>query len=221
MMIRNRAAAASTILLAMLALPGCFSLSRDSPPRQHYVLGSVLPAPEAAAPPVDAGLVGLRTPALADYLATPFMVIRRGNHRVEFDEFHRWGEDLPRGFSRALASHLSSRMPAQRVLVVPWPTGTHPEHLLQVQLLRFEGVAPDGAPGGTGSAHLVATWEILGSAGAVVLARGTTEVLDDGWVVGDFDALVQMLDAGIGTLAGEIAVELERVRATAAPAGLP
>jgi len=216
---RNRAIPA-TILLAALSLPGCFSLSRESPPRQHYVLGSALPAQETAPLPIDAGVVGLRAPALADYLATPFLVVRRGNHRIEFDEFHRWGEDLPRGFSRTLASHLGSRMPAHRVIVVPWPTGTHPEHLVQVQLLRFEGVAPDGAQGGRGSAHLIATWEILGSAGAVVLARGTTEVVDDGWVVGDFDALVRMLDAGIGTLAEDIAIALERVRGTAAPADL-
>jgi len=216
---RNRAISA-TILLAVLSLPGCISLSRDSPPRQHYVLGLALPVQEAAAPPMDAGLVGLRVPALADYLATPFLVVRRGTHRIEFDESHRWGEDLPRGISRTLASHLASRMPAHRVIVVPWPTGTHPEHLVQVQVLRFEGVAPDDAQGGRGAAHLIATWEILGVGGTVVLARGTTEVLDDGWVVDDFDALVRMLDAGIGTLAEDIAFELERVRGAAAPADL-
>jgi uncharacterized protein len=203
------------LLFALLLSPaGCFSLSHDAPPQQHYVLGADGP-PELAAPPRDrpladfsGHLVGLRPPRMAEYLATPFIVVRRGSHQVEFSEYHRWGEDLGRAINRTVAVRLAALAPSHRVERAPWPSGTSPELLIQLQILRFEGVGPERSESGEGEAHLLATWEILRPLDGAVLGRGTTEVREGGWSVGDFDGLVRLLDSGLATLAGELAVSL-------------
>ncbi|MDT8341095.1 MAG: PqiC family protein [Longimicrobiales bacterium] len=204
----------------LLALPGCFSLSRGAPAQKHYVLGTgthVVPAGNeapaetgAAGSPSAIPRIGLRAPKLADYLATPSIVVRRGVHRIGFSEFDRWGEDLARGVSRSLAGHMTARLPAHRVEPAPWPPGARPELMIQVHLLRFEGVAPGDTLAGVGEAHLVATWEILSSREGDKLVAGTTNVRSAGWMVGDFDGLVALLDAALATLAEDIILAMER-----------
>jgi uncharacterized lipoprotein YmbA len=166
--------------------------------------------------------VGLRLPRLADYLASPFVVLRRGTHRIEFSDLDRWGEDLAEGINRRLAGQMALLAPNSRFDRAPWPVGAVPDQIVQLQILRFEGVAPEGpAIAQVGEAHLLASWEIFRSGDNVLLARGITEVRTPGWTVGDFGALVGMLDAGIGTLAEEILDEIEETlvleRATTPP----
>jgi len=225
--------AAVILISAILLLSGCFSLSRDAPPQQHYVLGGgvsdtrdtpelVIGADQDAAPT----LVGLRPPRMADYLANPFLVVRYGTHRVEFSEFHRWGEELGRGINGTLALLLSEEAPGLRAVAAPWPTGAMPEYLVQLQVLRFEGVVPEnaGAPGtgdrgaergesvpGSGSSHLRASWEIIRQRDGATVARGTTDVLEPGWTPGEHGELVRRLDAAVATLAGDLAEALARV----------
>jgi uncharacterized lipoprotein YmbA len=212
-LIRNRTI--QLLLFALLLSPaGCFSLRHDAPPQQHYVLGAGGP-PELAASPADrpvtdpnGQLIGLRPPRMADYLVTPFIVVRRGSHQVEFSEYHRWGEDLGRAINRTVAVRLAALAPSHRVERAPWPSGTSPALLIQLQILRFEGVGPERSESGEGEAHLLATWEILRPLDGAVLGRGTTEVREGGWSVGDFDGLVRLLDSGLATLAGDLAVSL-------------
>jgi uncharacterized protein len=198
----------------LLALSGCFGLSRGGPAQEHYVLGTggqaerpALGQQPAAAP----AMIGLRPPRLAEYLASPFIVVRRGTHRVEFSESHRWGEVLARGINRTLAAHLGTRSPAHRVEAAPWSPGAQPEYLIQVHVLRFEGVAPEASMSRAGEAHLLATWEILRSRDGSVLVSGTTEVRSSGWTVGDFARLVGLLDDGLATLAEDLVLGLEQV----------
>jgi len=207
------------LFATFLSLAGCFSLSREAPLQQHYVLG-VGGAPDHAAPPADrpgedvsGHVIGLRPTRLADYLASPFIVIRRGAHQVEFSEYHRWGEDLSRAINRTVAGHLAALAPPHRVEAAPWPTGTAPDHVIQVHILRFEGVARDDSVNGEGEALLLATWEILSRLDGAVLSRGTTEVREGGWSVGDFDGLVRLLDAGLEVLAEDLALALDRALA--------
>jgi uncharacterized protein len=217
--------AAIVLISAILLLSGCFSLSRDAPPQQHYVLGGsvqdsrdtpglVVGADEAAATTV----VGLRPPRMADYLATPYLVVRYGTHRVEFSEFHRWGEELGRGISGTLALLLTEEAPTIRAVAAPWPTGTLPEYLVQLQVLRFEGVASEDAEGATasltGSSHLRASWEIIRPLDGTTVARGTTDVQEPGWTLGNHADLVRRLDAALGTLAGDLGEALARVIAS-------
>lgn len=201
-------------LATLLSLTGCFSLSRHTPPQRHYVLG-VGEAPERAAAPADrlaAGpdghVVGLRPPRLADYLASPFIVVRRGAHEVEFSEYHRWGEDLGRAINRTVAGRVAARASPHRIEVAPWPAGTSPDRVIQMHILRFEGVAREDFLNHEAEAHLLVTWEILRALDGAVLAGGTTEVREEGWSLGDFDGLVGLLDAGLEILARDLALAL-------------
>lgn len=213
--IRTTTKALRTLLpFVLLALPGCFSLSHGAPSQRHYVLGADAPAEREALveqTAVDTDVIGLRPPRLADYLASPFIVVRRGTHRIGFSEFERWGEELARGMSRTLAGHMAVRSPAHRVESAPWPPGIRPDYLVQLHVLRFEGVAPDDTPATTGEAHLLATWEILDPGDEAILASGTTELRSPGWTVGDFDGLVGLLDAALDSLAEDLVLGLERV----------
>lgn len=208
----------------LLALPGCFSMSHGAPSQRHYVLGAdgqaereTLVEQTAA----EAAVIGLRPPRLAEYLASPFIVVRRGTHRIGFSEFERWGEDLARGINRTLAGHMVARSPAHRVESAPWPPGVRLDYLIQLHVLRFEGVAPEDPLDPAGEAHLLATWEIVRSRDGAVLLSGTTQVRSDGWTVGDFDGLVSLLDGGLGTLADDLVVGLERAPASADAPDVP
>ncbi|MEX2529669.1 MAG: PqiC family protein [Gemmatimonadota bacterium] len=216
--------AASALVPAILLLSGCFSLSRDAPPQQHYVLGAgATDAPELVVGTDETALptlVGLRPPLIADYLATPYLVVRHGSHRVEFSEFHRWGEDLGRGINRTVALLLTQAAPELRGVAAPWSTGAMPAYLVQLQVLRFEGAVPEEAvatgadpPPGSGSSHLEVAWEIIQPRDGATVARGSTEVIEPGWTVGDHAALVQRLDSALGILAGELAEAFDRVLA--------
>lgn len=202
-------------LLLASALVGSWAcgLSRNAPPQQHYVLGGGT-EPDMAAPagePGDSGdvVIGLRPPRLAAYLDAPFIVIRRAPHRVELSEFHRWGEELERGISRAVAGHLAAGAPSLRIEMAPWAPGVQPDYLIQIDVLHFEGVVP-GPDALVGEAYVQANWEILRPQDGTLVSRGTTDVRED-WTVGDFDALVSRLDQGLATLTEALRAELERV----------
>jgi len=204
------------LLAVLLALSGCFSLSRGAPPQQYYVLGGGRQSDEAlpAVAPVavgDSAVIGLRPPLLAEYLATPFIVVRAGPNRVDFSEFDRWGEDLARAIHLSVASHIEAGAPGWRVEIAPWPSQMQPEYLIELRVLHFEGVAPANPGASVGEAHVLVTWEILRRQGEVVLLRGVTEVRETGWVVGDFDGLVSLLDTGLGTLAETLTAGLKSV----------
>lgn len=198
------------LLSTVLALAGCFSLSRGAPPQNYYVLGAggETESAEEAAGTADA-VIGLRPPRIAEYLAAPYIVIRSGDHQVGFSQFDRWGETLASGVNRAVAGHMVSQAPRLRVEVAPWPEGVRPDYLVQLHLTRFEGVAPADPSASEGEAHLRASWEILRRQGSVRVASGTTEVREAGWTVGDFDGLVVLLEAGLATLAQDLVAALE------------
>jgi uncharacterized protein len=216
--------AAIILISAILLLSGCFSLSRGAPPQQHYVLGGglVVDNDQEATPT----LVGIRPPRMADYLANPYLVVRHGTHRVEFSEFHRWGEDLGRGISGTLSLLLPGEIPGIRAAAAPWPTGYLPEYLVQLHILRFEGVVPaddvattpDSPP--TGSSHLRAAWEIVRPLDGATVGRGTTDVLEPGWTPGDHAELVRRLDAALRALARELGESLARVISESAAEGV-
>ncbi|MDT8369646.1 MAG: PqiC family protein [Longimicrobiales bacterium] len=208
------------LFCSLASLTGCFSLSHGTPVQKHYVLG----APDANSPrdgqmegvpeSVAITVIGLRPPRVADYLDNAYIVVRHGTHRVGFSEFDRWGEELARGVHRTLADRIAARSPAHHVEMVPWPSGTRPEHVIQVHLQRFEGVMPPDTLSTDGEAHLLATWEILDPRGGAVEMTGTTDVRSGGWTAGDFDALVGLLDAALDVLAEDLVLGLERVRSS-------
>ncbi len=195
----------------LLALSGCYSLSRNAPLQQHYVLGASERTENATSAVRTPSIlvIGLRPPRLAGYLGTPYIVVRKGVHQVRFSEFDRWGEDLARGINRTVAGHMVARSPSHRVEAAPWPPGDRPDVLIQLHVLRFEGVAPEDPQTMEGEAHVQVAWEILRPEGGALLGRGLTEVRANGWTVGDFDGLVSLLDRGLATLAADLVLALE------------
>jgi uncharacterized lipoprotein YmbA len=213
-MMAVRTLAARLLLTATLAgTAGCFSLSRDTPAIQRYVLSGATPL--AAAPHDPAGMtLGLRRPGLAGYLATPSIIVRRGEHGIGTSEYHRWGEDLALSISRAVASHLTASAPVAAVSVAPWPVRAEHHFLVQLHVARFEGVADSALAATHGAAQLSATWEIVHPVDGRVLARGATAYRREGWRVGDHAALVTLLEDGLASLAGEVVACAQRISRT-------
>ncbi len=202
------------ILLGLLLLTGCFSLSRDEPPQRRYVLGGQeQPQNRMPTENLEGLSVGLRQVQLAEYLESPFILVREGPNRVGFSEFHRWGEQLSGGINRAVAYYLAARAPFGAVDVVPWPPRKAHDFLIQLHIERFEGLAPEEQTAPEGAVSMLATWEIICSEDGVVLSRGTTDYRRRGWTVGDYDSLVTLLDAGLSILADDLVASLNQVAA--------
>jgi uncharacterized protein len=188
----------------LIGLTGCFSLGRGEPMQQHFVLGGAAQQQNVAASRDLTGLaIGVRRLQISPYLETPLIVVRRGPHQIGFSEFHRWGERLDGGINQAVAGYLSTRAAFRGVDVAPWPVRERYDYIVQLHVLRFEGMAPEDEAATRGEAHLLATWEILGHDGAV-LARGTTDYRDRDWRVGDFPGLVASLDHGLSELSEDL-----------------
>lgn len=219
-------------VLLLAVLPGCFSLGRTSPTLEQYVIGGARPA-DTVAPiaGLDGLAVGVRRLDLADYLASPAIVVRRGSHEVLTSDFHRWGEDPADGINRAVARHLAAAAPFRTVDVAPWAVRSAYDYLVQLHVTRFEGVVPAGSSPmagategtGEGAAHVRASWEIIRQQDETVLARGATDYRVEGWRVGDYAALVALLDGGLAVLARDVAVAIGGLAAggpaDAAPTG--
>ena len=202
----------SMFSLALIALAGCFGLNRGDPSQSHFVLGLGLePVDAEGAGPtgeVPGIAVGLRPLRLAEYLQSPLIVVRRGAHRIEFSEFQRWGETLDQGINRTVAGYMAGREPFRSVEYAPWPIRSEHDYVIQLQILRFEGLAPDGPVATVGEALVLASWEILRGADGALLSSGTTEYHGPGWTVGDYDGLVSLLETGLSKLADDLVAAL-------------
>lgn len=204
------------LLVCVLVSPtGCFKLSRDTPVLHQYVLAGGGAQAEATAPQrVGGTTIGVRRLDLATYLASPAIVVRRGGHQVVTSEYHRWAEDPMHGITRALATHLAAISSVGAVDVAPWSARALHDYLLQLHVSRFEGVADSLAT--QGEAQMLATWEIIRPLDGAVLARGSTDYRQRGWDVGDYGALVRMLDAGLRDVSNDVITCIARL-----PSGAP
>jgi uncharacterized lipoprotein YmbA len=200
------------VSFVLCTLAGCFSLSRDTPPLEQYVLGGATVTEGAASSQDLAGLtIGVRRLDLAPYLATLAIVVRRGPHQIVLSEYHRWSEDPGAGITRAVAGYLAASEPIRAVDVAPWPLRSQYDYLIQLHVSRFEGLAPEEASATEGEVHMLATWEILRQRDEAVLARGATDYRERGWRVGDYRGLVTLLDRGLNALARELVTCLASV----------
>lgn len=206
---------------ALIGLPGCVSLGRTEPPQEHYVLGARAVPPDVAPPGSVSDLaIGVRRLKVASYLASSFMVVRRGANQVDFAEFQRWGEPLEAGINRVVAGALVAHG-FRDVAVAPWPAQARYDYVIQLDVVRFEGLATEGPDSVEGGVHLLATWEISRPLDGSVLARGTTDYQRQGWSVGDYPGLVTLLDAGLGVLAGDLATALAGLPPVMDPSRVP
>ena len=201
------------LLIALAGLTGCFSLGRETPEEKHFVLGG-RPMPDTLVPFQQlSGLrIGIRQLQLAEYLESPLIVVRHGQHQIRFSEFNRWGGTVSSGVNRAVAGYLKALAPFGSVDIAPWAArGTH-DYLIQVHLLHLEGLASEEPTDIEGGAHVRASWEIISPQDGTVLARGTTDHKVSGWTVGDYAGLLHLLDAGVWKLSRDLATALAELR---------
>jgi hypothetical protein len=160
--------------------------------------------------------VGLRRPRLASYLDASRIVTRSGPNAIRFSDFHRWGEDLDQAINRVVAINLEEKPGIQSVEVVPWPEGARFDHIIQLRILRFEGVGPpppgpeadDDVPPPTGHSQMVARWTIFGPDGTDPEAQGLTRHREEGWPVTDYADLAARLDTSLAVLADDLGSRL-------------
>jgi len=153
---------------------------------------------------------------LAPYLATPAIVMRRGEHEIVTSEFHRWGEALGDGINHTIAAYLMYTPSVARANVAPWPARTQHDYLVQLHVSRFEGVIESAAT--TGIVHVRSTWDIIRPVDGALLVRGMTDYRDGRFTIGDYEGLVSELNIALGLVARDIRACLGRFRSDSAPA---
>ena len=208
-------------LIGLLAV-GCVRLLEPRPSNtKYYLLESRLESESAAAS--NTGLrVGLRKPRLADYLDTPTIVTRHGDNEIHFSEFHRWGEDLGAALNRVSGLNLEAQPGIASVEVVPWPKGATFDYVVQLRVLRFEGVGPpppgpdadNDAPVPKGHSHMTVAWTVFGPEGDDIRTQGRTQHRIDDWPVTDYAALVSHLDSSLVVLAEDVRKQLQTLAST-------
>ncbi len=216
MIMRTQVRARCLLAIAMsFALAGCVKLARESPRLQLYVLGTgssgTMPTATAGASPAARGafIVGLQRVELASYLSTPSVMIRRGANQLVRSEFHRWGGELDQGINRAVSAYLAESPRVRDVDVAPWTARARHDVLVQLHVMRFEGVVADSTST-DGRVHVMAGWDIIRPFNGAVLVRGRTEDRDGAFRVGDYSGLVTGLDAALSRVARDIGTCLAR-----------
>lgn len=199
-----------------LVLTGCVRfLEPRSSNITYYLLDNSV---EADTPSTDTtGLrVGFRQPQIASYLDASRIVSRQGPNTVRFSDVHRWGEDLDQALNRVVAVSLEEKEGIQSTEVVPWPQGASFDYVVQLRVLRFEGVGPPPDPEvddedtvREGHSQIAVRWTILGPDGENVRARGLTRHREDGWTVNDYADLASKLGASLNVLAEDLSTQLQ------------
>jgi uncharacterized lipoprotein YmbA len=201
--------------LLALSVAGCVRLLEPrASDATYYLLDR---AQQTGASTLDTArlTVGLREPRLASYLDPTRIVTRRGSHQINFAEFHRWGEDLDRGINRTVAQNLETRSGIRSVEAVPWPEGSTFDYVVELHILRFEGVGPppdpeadDDAPAPEGHSQMAVQWAIRHPKADTILARGQTRHRTDDWRVNNYEALVEHLGRGLDVLVDDVGTRL-------------
>jgi len=159
--------------------------------------------------------IGLRRVELASYLDDTRIVTRHEPNTVHFSDLHRWAEDLNRGLNRVIALNLESRDNIQSVDAVPWPQNTAFDYVVQLRVLRFEGVGPrppgpdDDAPIPEGHSQMVVRWTIVDPDGETTRAQGLTRHREDNWLVSDYADLAAKLDTSLVVLSNDLGDRLQ------------
>lgn len=207
--------------LTTLVLGSCVRLLEPRPSNtQYYLLESARPGSTTTAS--DPGLhIGLRKPRVAEYLNTPGIVTRQGPNELHFSEFHRWAENLGPLINRVVAQNLAAQPGVQLVEVVPWPRGTTFDYVVQLRILRFEGVGPpppspnaDPEPAQQGHSQMTVAWTVFGPEGDSVRTTGRTHQQLQGWPPADVSDLVSKLDSSLVVLTHDLHDKLHTLSTT-------
>lgn len=214
--LRRLGLCAVAVGLIALSITGCVRLLEPRASDATYYLLSEPQSWETQSSDTTGLAVGLRQPRLASYLTATRIVTRRGPHQIRFSEFHRWGEDLNRGINRTLAQALASQDGIRSVETVPWPKGATFDYIVHLHVHSFEGIGPppnpeadEDDPPPEGYSRMAVDWTILDAEDETMLARGVTRHQEEGWHVGDYEALASNLGTALTVLSDEIGARLK------------
>jgi uncharacterized lipoprotein YmbA len=192
---KSRAKILIQIVVALLALPACFSAcAGKSATSQFYVLSS-LPQPVLSA--AEGTVIGVFPVSMPDYLDRPQIVTRVSDNEIKLDEFRRWAEPLKDSFTRALVQNLSTLLKTAKVIKTTQSTGSLMSLQVAVEVVQF-----DGALGG--DVVLIAKWGLFEPDGRkLLLGKGSTFKEPTG--AATYEALVAAESKAVAALSREIA----------------
>lgn len=193
-------AGAALLLTASCSIP---IPQAEGDPTRYYIL-STNDVP-AAKPVAGAPSVHLREVEVASYLTARPMIVRRGEHEIEFRDFARWGESLDVGIGRVLREELIARGAAATVLGRGLrSTGSEYDFELRVRVLACEGTAK-------GAVLFRAVWDLATTESVPEpIARGDYRAAGLRWDGESEATLAAQLSLAVAGLAEEIARSLKR-----------
>lgn len=198
--------------LVSLLIVGCVRLLEPRSSNITYYMLDSDAAADTAVTDTTGLTLGLRRVELASYLDDTRIVTRHGSNTVQFSDRRRWGEDLHRALNRVVALNLEATDHVQSVNAVPWPKNTAFDYVVQLRVLRFEGIGPrppgpdadDDVPIPRGHSQMVVRWTIVDPDGETTRAKGLTRHREDNWPVTDFADLAAKLDTSLVVLSNDL-----------------
>ena len=182
---------------------GCNALKPQEDPTRFFILREVIPSRSLG---VEKTLsVGIGRIRIPDYLQSSKIVVRKGEHELTYSDIHRWGEDLEGAIGRSLEGQIGEFLPDGEIMGFPRMERREPDHLVAVEILRFEGDR------WRNYAWVKAKWKIAANDKEVPVKYGRTEFRQS-WDGKDFSALVGSLNQGVVVMAQEISAALLEMR---------
>lgn len=201
----HRSQSITILVLIACLMGGCVDLKPKADTTRYFVLGPVDPvAPTANASGGEGLVLGIKRIVLPSHLETQRLVIREGNSEIQFSNNYRWGTNLDRAITVALADYLVATPAVGQAQVMPWPDHANPNHVVDVRVHQFEGES-------AGNARLVATWMISDPQSGNLLQSGKTDHVVPGWTPGDYPDLVAKLDGALQVLASDLVTAISNL----------
>jgi uncharacterized lipoprotein YmbA len=149
--------------------------------------------------------VGIGPVTLPQYLDRPQIVVRLSPNKLELSEFDRWAEPLSHTVPRILAANLSSLLGTERVYALPMIRRRSTDLAVAIDITQFE-------PNATGSASLVARWEIFTSDESQPIDEGRIATQRSGGATGDHEAMAASLSVLLGELSEVLASRITALK---------
>lgn len=185
------------VSLAATLFAGCFGPRADE--TQFFILTSEAAPESGAGGDITVGLGPITFPA---YLNRPQVVTRLGPNQVDVSNHDRWAESLDGNFARSLAENLAALASADNIVHYPWYSTTELDHVVQVDVIRFEFDS-------LGAADLLCRWTLFDGKGTTRLAGREAQFTSQATAPNTASS-VAALSGALADLSREIATALRR-----------
>ena len=186
-----------TIICAVFILTSCSS----SPNSSFYLLKAKEPGTgDNIIVDFDQSII-VGPIALPDYLKREEIIFRSEAHQVTVADYHRWAEPLDRRITTLIASNLSARFGAEKVIDYYANFTSSPDITVRVRISEF-------GPTTDGEVELLATWEIANRNArepALFSADISTQVASGRVAADDVAAAVDAMNRALNELSDDIA----------------